>query len=309
MNNINSNRFWNYAKWDLAINKSFYRNMAVGTMSLVLMVAIMGYFIRLLQWRSMLARMDEYMQVNGVEPEDLSHESWFEELVSVDGALVTIVVVCSLAMIVFAGCVNHPLRNKQSRITTLTLPVTNKEKYLWHVGLMLGGGLLLCIVSVLLADLFNALLSVVTFGPEGAKSLVARFFTVSGELLGAMRPGGDEHVGLLYLMSASLPVSYLLMVTVFAFGNALKYKFNILLTVVALQVLQFAFSIVFFLVVAICGVEWMEQVGLIDEEDVISFMYAFFGVLLVVQLALMVWMWRKSYKLYCKAQITSRWNK
>lgn len=306
MNTISKSRFWDYAKWDLTINKSFYRNMAVGTISLVLMVAIMGFFIRLFQWRARLS----FLHMDGVEAEAMSNESWFKDIVSVDGTLMTIVVVCSLAMIVFAGCINHPLRNKQGRITTLTLPATNKEKYLWHVGLMLGGGLLLCIVSVLLADLFNALLSVVTFGPDGTKSLVARLFTGSGELLGAIKSVDDVLlVAFLYLVLANAVVSYLLSVTTFAFGNALKYKFNILLTIVAMQVLEFAFSVVFFLVVAIGGLEWLENMDNIGDEDVALFMYALFGILLVVQLALMVWMWRKSYKLYCKAQVTSTWNK
>lgn len=46
MSNINRQRFLNYAKWDLTINKSFYRNMTIATASIIFMVTIMGFFIR-----------------------------------------------------------------------------------------------------------------------------------------------------------------------------------------------------------------------------------------------------------------------
>jgi hypothetical protein len=77
MNKINGKRFWNYAKWDLTINKGFYRTMAIVTISLVFMVTIMGFFIRLTEWRSRKA-----MFAGG----DYANSEWFlNETLGVEG--------------------------------------------------------------------------------------------------------------------------------------------------------------------------------------------------------------------------------
>ena len=299
MNKINGKRFWNYAKWDLTINKGFYRTMAIVTMSLVFMVTIMGFFIRLTEWRSRKA-----MFAGG----DYANSEWFlNEALGVEGTAFVLAYLCLIAMIIFAGCINHPLRNKQGRITTLTLPATNKEKFTWHVLLMYGGGFLLCLSSMVLADLFNALLSVVTFGAEGTNSLM---FSLGDQFANLAKYMTDfkesDGILLLGLLVASVVVAYLFTLTTFSFGNALKYKYNILITVIALQVIQFVLSVVFFLFALGAGIEFIDS---LDEQILKNFIYGFVIVMLVLQTVLILLMWLKSYKLYCKAQVTSAWNK
>jgi hypothetical protein len=54
------------------------------------------------------------------------------------------------------------------------------------------------------------------------------------------------------------------------------------------------------------GIEFIDS---LDEQILKNFIYGFVIVMLVLQTVLIVLMWLKSYKLYCKAQVTSAWNK
>lgn len=306
MSNINRQRFLNYAKWDLTINKSFYRNMTIATASIIFMVTIMGFFIRWTGWKSTKAVIDATMG-------DISSrmENALLDKLSVDGTAAVIAIICALAMIVFAGCINHPLRNKQGRITALTLPATNGEKFLWHVILMIGGGFLLCVVSLLLADLFNAALSLVTFGPEGVMSMTGAIVNNCIDLykeLDYLRTDEDASVFVNSLIIYMI-ICYPFMLTIFAFGNALKYKFNILFTIIVLQVIQFVFSILFLIGMISIGTTVSEWIDSIDEETIFNIVLSLINITSVVMVGLMVFMWWKSYKLYCKAQVTSTWNK
>lgn len=306
MSNINRQRFQNYAKWDLTINKSFYRNMTIATASIIFMVTIMGFFIRWTGWKSTKAVIDATMG-------DISSrmENALLDKLSVDGTAAVIAIICALAMIVFAGCINHPLRNKQGRITALTLPATNGEKFLWHVILMIGGGFLLCVVSLLLADLFNAALSLVTFGPEGVMSMTGAIVNNCIDLykeLDYLRTDEDASVFVNSLIIYMI-ICYPFMLTIFAFGNALKYKFNILFTIIVLQVIQFVFSILFLIGMISIGTTVSEWIDSIDEETIFNIVLSLINITSVVMVGLMVFMWWKSYNLYCKAQVTSTWNK
>lgn len=304
MISINKSRFWNYAKWDMTINKSFYRSIAIVTMSLVFMVTILGFFIRLTEWNGVKASM-RYMNAANSD----YYMSEIEHALRVNGTAFVALIICLIAIIIFAGCINHPLRNKQGRITTLTLPASNGERYLWHVLLMLGGGTLLCLVSYALADLINAGLSVVTFGADGTHSLIGAIANaIDGFTAEVIVPAfaSDEKGFLFLLMLFSAVLSYPFQVTLFAFGNALKYKFNILFTVIAIQVIEFVLSILFFIVGLSGAFAWFDN---ISSEDFFVLLFIVFSVLIIAQLALMVLMWRKSYKLYCRAQVTNAWNK
>lgn len=305
MNNINKQRLLNYAKWDLTINKSFYRNMTIATASIIFMVTIMGFFSRWAGWRSTKAVID-----NTIGDVSSAMENSLIEQFSVNGTATVLAIICTLAMIVFAGCINHPLRNKQGRITVLTLPATNAEKFIWHSILMIGGGFLLCVGSLCLADMFNAALSVVTFGPEGVKSLTAAIIKGANELIYELfLPRDQKTSGLLISLFINVLVYYPFMLTIFAFGNALKYKFNILFTIIALQVIQFAFSILFLIIMIIGGTGWVEWIDNIGEDYIEQFIFFATNITTLVMVALIIFMWYKSYRLYCKAQVTSTWNK
>ncbi|MBO4673198.1 MAG: hypothetical protein J5616_02495 [Bacteroidaceae bacterium] len=315
--NFNKERFANFAKYDLTINKSFYRNLAFVTIAGTVCVALLGFFAR---YNIYDAVVNDTMSGSAYsyvpDPNSFEGYNWIYITAGIEMALLT-----SVFMAVFAGCWAHNLRNKQGRITELTLPATNLEKFTWHALLMLVGGLITCFVALLAADGINALLTLIVYGTEnGITSLTATtfgLFNVSKTLTDVFGPLGftnykqdvsDAFGGMenFYTsMSFIVICSFVLNIIIYLFGNALKYKYNIILTYIALQVIGTVISVGFSIGAGMFGGRVLDR----SSEDVISDIttaYYVLGSVFLVFAGILVW---KSYNLYTKAQITSPLNR
>lgn len=311
--NFNKERFANFAKYDLAINKVFYRNLALFTVVGTIGINVLGFMARYTMWENMTFMGDR-------DPFSQAGYNWlFMTAAYVLGFLV-------FMLYIFAGCSFHNLRNKQGRITELTLPATNLEKFTWHTGLMIGGGFILCILSILLADGINALLTLAVYGSEGGvKSLTesiweilrlnitdwlgGSFLTVNGDAI-AMNHETQKGVALLSALSFGILCGIIAEIAIYLFGNAVKYKYNIILTYVAMQILGFILVILFFVGVAIFSnhvdvVTEMENGGEVLLRNMTTGYYIA-GTLALILAAVLGW---KSYSLYTRAQITTPLNK
>ena len=296
------NRFVQYAKYDLTINKAFYRNTSIVTASIITGMAVMGFLIR---W-TMIRNLDI-----GVDHDGNSYGYY-----GIGGTVIFIVGVVSLLMMVFAGCFNHPLRNKQGRISTLTLPATNGEKFLWHTLLVFVGGTLLCFLSVIAADLVNALLSLIAgFPTDYIYSITKHFFRFlvmnfrdesMGEL-GNATTMFPLHSKYYYAFLGLIYASSIWTFTAFVFGNSVKYRYNIIWTLLGLWALQFVLSI-------------LEIIGMtLFFKNIVEFEYNpyqfekagwtlyWIGMTIIVGTAVL--MWWKSWRNYKNAQITNKWNR
>jgi hypothetical protein len=69
------------------------------------------------------------------------------------------------------------------------------------------------------------------------------------------------------------------------------------------------FSILFLIGMISIGTTVSEWIDSIDEETIFNIVLSLINITSVVMVGLMVFMWWKSYNLYCKAQVTSTWNK
>ena len=222
---------------------------------------------------------------------------------------------------IFAGCWAHNLRNKQGRIMELTLPATNLEKFTWHALLMLTGGLILCIVSLLVADGLNALLTLITYGAEnGVSSLTASVFEMCSykniihinlSLSGgpSFNAGENPADPVFDAFTVLLFGTVFCHIMIYALGNAFKYKYNIILTYVALQVLSTILSFIFF----ICGA-FGATVGnnldvFLSEKDASHIVTIFYYVLSLISFLGGIFLIWWSYNRYTKAQISSSFNK
>lgn len=315
---FDNNRFTNFAKYDLTINSNFYRNISIATLVGTIGIATFMFLMRYLAYEGSGG-------AEWVQPGNASHYN------SATGSCIYIVGYLVIMMSIFAGCWAHNLRNKQGRIIELTLPATNSEKFLWHLLLMLGGGFLVCLISLLIADGINALLTLSVFGPEdGFISLTAHIAKIL-----AIQPIATDVTSGLTIDSSNYPDAnlqtdmpaelntflwgmgaFVISACIagpicYVFGNALKYKFNIIITYIVLQILGFIASIIF--VTALGTI--LSSSDIIDEfmasDDKTTFMhmgYTFIACGIVQLLAaagLIFW----SYRLYTKAQITSPLNK
>jgi hypothetical protein len=102
-------------------------------------------------------------------------------------------------------------------------------------------------------------------------------------------------------------------IAIYAFGNAVKYKFNIILTYIALQVLEVAFQIVVFVFASMLSgsetlIQWFESfmMTLEDPREVMSYIMSGTIVLNVI-ITVVLWFW--TYKLYARAAVTSSLNR
>jgi hypothetical protein len=316
--NFDKNRFANFAKYDLTINKAFFRNMALVTIAGTIGIAMLGFITRYNIYHDVATDLSEWNTAPA--PGEFTHYTW--------NYLSTFYVLCFflLMMDIFAGCWAHNLRNKQGRIIELTLPATNLEKFTWHALLMLVGGFVLCILSLLIADGLNALLTLMMFGTENG---IGSLTLSAGQILTLNMPTNDllslpsvssegevseEDIQALNMLRASsfaMISAFICKIVTFFFGNALKYKYNIILTYIALQILSTVGSICFFIFTAATTGDAIDAIADsdMDNNDVINLLTGLSvagGVLSLLVAAGLIW-W--SYRRYTKAQISAPFNK
>lgn len=314
--NFDKNRFANFAKYDLTINKAFFRNLAFVTIAGAVGIAMLGFMTRYHIYHEAV----DNPWGSGVAASDFEHYTQVYITAAYEWGFM------ALMMAIFAGCWAHNLRNKQGRITELTLPATNLEKFTWHALLMLVGGFLLSFVALLIADGFNALLTLMMFGAkDGVGSLtqtVGEIVTFTGSThtlfnIPTVSVNGEETEWDVQTRNLVLSCSFLVISSfvaetiIFFFGNALKYKYNIILTYIAMQVIGTIISILFFIVTAVTAGDLIENMAgsEMEGEDVANFITGSFVTLGVASCLLSVLLIWWSYRRYTKAQITTSFNK
>lgn len=316
MNSFSTVRFMRYAKFDLAINKGFYRNLSLVLAATVIGITILVFFFRWLI----------YYTTEGLS--GLSDPELYNSLRINALAVQTFMFI---SLYVASGCILHPLRNKQGRITHLTLPATHLEKYSWHVLICAGGTFLTLALSILFSDLLNFLLSLAVFGNEGIESLTAWLLGGPENTITHMFPNiqmiAQDPAGLLASGSSSLdatdpviieyltPFWYLAFASVifemgvYALGNSIKYKYNLPLTYIFMKIIGFFFATIFFIVGIVAAangdMEWVKSFAQWLFENLKGILWT--GTTIDIALAVIVWYY--AYHLYTKAQLTNKLNK
>lgn len=288
---FNKERFVNFAKYDLAINKSFYRNLSLATIVGTFGIALFGFMIRWNIWQ------------NNVSEYSLNEESFntFDFAWDCSGTSACLLVFCTIMLTGFCGCWAHNLRSRQNRIMELTLPAANIEKFVWHLVLTVGGGALLVVLSAVLADGLNALLCLFAM-PRGAEvpSLIAKMWSlITFSMI--------EDAGVAKALIISLCIcSYILQLAFYIYGNSLKYKFNIILTYAAEQVISLVLSIIFITIVTSIHTSW--SISMSDDDVETMFEYILYGISTIEIILATIFVWL-SYRNYVKAQLITQLNK
>jgi len=296
------NRFVQYAKYDLTINKAFYRNMSIVAVSIITGIAILGFLVRWTMVRNFGVGVD--------------HDGNAFSYYGIGGTVIFITGIVSLLMMVFAGCFNHPLRNKQGRISTLTLPATNGEKFMWHTLLVVVDGSLLCVLCVVAADIVNALLSLIAgFPTDNIYSITKHFFHVLAMNFRSESMGELGNAPMLFPLHSKYYYSFLGLIyassiwslSAFVFGNSVKYRYNIIWTLLGLWALQFVMSILEILGITLFfnNIE-VEDFHLYHFENTGWALY-WIGMAIIVGTSVL--MWWLSWRNYKNAQITNKWNR
>ena len=312
MSTFNTKRFANYANFDLTINKNFYRNLALVLFFTIVGIVVLSFFMRWLTY-----------QVSA--PSSIYNDLTLTSLV--------VIVIMQFSLYIAGGCTLHPLRNKQGRITNLTMPATNLEKYTWHVLVCVIGALVVSVLSVAVADLINYLMTIAVFkNSEGVQSLFVSVFSnttgtaiqnftnqmhasMNGVTITDPTYVSPQDALLGNILNASLFVTWaniFCTTSIYAFGNSLKYKFNLPITYIILKAIEFFFAIILFIgmIWFTANIDTMDRV--FAEEDVRAFfenlhiyLYVWGSISILAGIGFFAW----AYNRYTKAQLCNKLNK
>ncbi len=290
MATFDKDRFVNFARYDLTINKTFYRNITIATIACMLGITVLGFTTRYGMYT----------------PQDQLGE--WESYQSYNDCSITVTMLIGFAGImyaIFAGCWAHNLATKQGRITELTLPATNAEKFAWHISLMQGAGLMLLLITLLICDGINALLTLMVY--DTSQEGVASMFRVLGYTFSALTLSNADGVvedALPYTIIGSISIlATMLTYTIFVFSNAVKYRYNLIITVIALWVLQIVLNVIGWCIAVLFAINYDG----VFNSDTVAYTIGILSIVVIVALICILWYF--TYKKYCNAQVTSKLNK
>lgn len=287
-------RFLSVGRWDVTVNRRFYTNQAIALLVLVVAPVVLRY---LSAWAAGDVALFG-MGTAALNPAmDMGY--WIGFIMGFYRFVFWALPVVSLSYML------HNMVRKQGRIQELTLPASNVERFLWHLAFCLLAPMVVFFGSMLLADGINMLFAAVFGCFSQVRSLICAFF-VRPCFMPVDFSSGMGHP----LLGHSFEVlSMLCFMSTFALGNAWKYRYNLIFTCLV--------HVVLWLVSGICLMFFAGAFLQFAGYDCIADMNCnftpnatvMFCLLDLFMLALLVGIWRLTYKLYCDAQVTSRRNR
>ena len=278
MKNFNMQRFMDYARYDCTINKTYYRNMSLMAVLTLMGLTLVGFIGR---WGMHKMELKEAMG----DPTNAAI------------TLIMLVAAFSILTTIFAGCTFHNLRTKQSRIFELTLPASQLEKYVWHLVTCIVGGHLVCCAGLVLCDVLNAVLTLITYPLDHQFSLIAQMFQDTRMMSELSAKAGLDSVlsslGLVTLTSTFLSLGF------YVLGNAFKYRYNVILTYAVQQALSFLLYIILIIMGAMGWFRDFEHGDFLTSMDYSALACFLLGILCF---------WY-AYVRFGKAVVTSKMNK
>ncbi len=281
MPDFSFSRFVNVAKWDVTVNRKYYLRLGL-TLMLLTAIPVLTNIICMLA-NVLGITQDMLMEVDDMLPFEASF---------------------FFAMIMMMmGHTFHNFLNKGSRLNELMLPATNCEKFLWHVLFYLAFPILVFMLGILVSDMINAAFVSMLVGADSAHSLTLVILNHLGYVSVNL-----DNIPITSCQIFMLQVGIFLLIlsfySAFVLVNAWKYRYNIPLT----MLLHTAVCLVIAFTVGMSVPyleEWIPKHSLHDNPDLPTY---FAIVLDIVSALVFVGIWWLSYRLYCRAQITTRRN-
>ena len=278
-------RFANVARWDLSVNSKFY------TRSAIMMMAFISTPIVLFYLYNMLTK--GFLLMGNTSD-------------NVESFALTIGLIGLAYTVISAGYMFHNLLTKQGRISELTLPATNLERFIWHAVVILIGVPLVFFCGVVVADFLHFLFRLMITNAD-IQSLTAAYYWSDFEGWHNATPGLEDFME---------DYGYELVTTIFIWGacytrsfslfNAWKYRYNIPITFLFYFILWTVLPMILLFI----GTMFL------SEENVMDFMNwikdanshnIIIGVG-IVGLLVYIGIWLLTYRLYKRAQLTTKRN-
>lgn len=279
MKQFNFNRFINVARWDLSVNSKFY------TRASILMIALISSPVLLYYLYVMASgdRLDGYLVSDNIEKIGV-----FTSLLG-----------CAICVI-SSGYMFHNLLTKQGRINELTLPATNLERFLWHFFVIVIGVQIVWFVGVAFADLLHALFRLTIPNAE-IKSL---FSYLCFDVYSDWEEMGKYSVGVVLFII----ILWFCYTRSFCLFNAWKYRYNIPWTFLFYFILQNVIGLLSFVILfnAFDSPRTIENIwNWINNGGHVNAVLVCLNILASL---LYIGIWLLTYRLYTRAQLTTKRN-
>ena len=285
INQFNIKRFLNMARWDLSVNSKFY------TRSAIMMMAFISTPIVLFYLYNMLTK--GFLLMGNTSD-------------NVESFAMAIGMIGMAYSVISAGYMFHNLLTKQGRISELTLPATNLERFLWHAVVIMIGVPLVFFCGVVVADFLHFLFRLMITNAD-IQSLTAAYYWGDFSNWHNYSPGFEDFME---------DYGYELVTTIFIWGacytksfslfNAWKYRYNIPITflfyfilwTVLPLILLFIGTMFFSKENVLDFMEWLKDV---NPHNIIIGMD-------IVGILVYIGIWLLTYRLYTRAQLTTKRN-
>lgn len=289
MAHFNFNRFLNVARWDLNVNRSFYINLILVMLGATCLPVLFDYLAHF---------CDHGFGDCGRRCVDASWS--YSEINSSTIIHMVIAFLAGWVLVFVYGFIFHNLRDKRGRVAELTLPSSNLERFLWHALVVVVGAQMVFVVSIVAADVLNVILSGLVCGHNDSffitRSVLLAVYDDIPQVL--LYDGESLHI-LQYMVG---PLAAFLGMSIYALGNALKYRYNIAYTILFYIAMAFLLGASLGAVFAISD-QFKFSVDISLGENEIN------ALLVAVLVGLICLTWWLTYRLYCRAQITSPRNR
>ena len=287
MKSFNIKRFLNVARWDLSVNSKFY------TRSAIMMMAFISTPIVLFYLYNMLTK--GFLLMGNTSD-------------NVESFAMTIGLIGLAYSVISAGYMFHNLLTKQGRISELTLPATNLERFVWHAVVIMIGVPLVFFCGVVVADFLHFLFRLMITNAD-IQSLTAAYYWGEGDFSNwhnyspgfedFMEDYGYELVTTIIIWGACYTRS-------FSLFNAWKYKYNIPITFLFYFILWTVLPLILLFIGTMC----------FSEEYVLDFMNWLKDVnphniiigVGIVGILVYIGIWLLTYRLYKRALLTTKRN-
>ena len=285
MKQFSIKRFANVARWDLSVNSKFY------TRSAIMMMAFISTPIVLFYLYNMLTK--GFLLMGNTSD-------------NVESFAMAIGLIGLAYSVISAGYMFHNLLTKQGRISELTLPATNLERFIWHAVVILIGVPLVFFCGVVVADFLHFLFRLMITNAD-IQSLTATYYWGDFEGWHNATPGledfmedyGYELVTTIYIWGACYTRS-------FSLFNAWKYRYNIPITFLFYFILWTVLPLVLLFIGTMFFskenvLDFMEWIKDVNPHNIII------GVG-IVGILVYIGIWLLTYRLYKRAQLTTKRN-
>ncbi|MBR3856519.1 MAG: hypothetical protein IKM68_00870 [Bacteroidaceae bacterium] len=287
MKQFSIKRFANVARWDLSVNSKFY------TRSAIMMMAFISTPIVLFYLYNMLTK--GFLLMGNTSD-------------NVESFAMTIGMIGIAYSVISAGYMFHNLLTKQGRISELTLPATNLERFVWHAVVIMIGVPLVFFCGVVVADFLHFLFRLMITNAD-IQSLTAAYYWGEGDFSNwhNYSPGFEDFME---------DYGYELVTTIFIWGgcytrsfslfNAWKYKYNIPITFL----FYFILWTVLPLVLLFLGTMFFSKENVLDFMEWIKDANPHNSIIGVGIVGILVYIaiWLLTYRLYKRAQLTTKRN-